>query len=358
MSYINFLFARGGYMIPKDSFYIEHKENLKEAHIDPVEQNQSKVSKQVDKCKFIILSGTSTSGKSSIMSAFCKNNADATQLGVDDFATEIGTPNLIKNNLPDDYKVLSEAFLDRHLLEVCNPDAPIVSLLQMRPDLFKPDASQEQRNAAIELLEKRGEGSFSARYMQVFNDPILNSKEAHFNAVLEKFKEDKTVIFDTCFPGEFFTFMKDNGIKVEEKVQHILVYLPLDALLERAEGRNKAAISEGRFADVRTLIGVMGSFMEHYVPVKKEKDVTVAKITRDEIKQLFNKYSKQIEKENEGREDKLTFNYMLAHFGFSDATDQVSITTKFRVPQEIFNTSNQEAADVAHQLSNNEFKKL
>lgn len=313
-------------------------------------------SKKVDASRMIILSGTSSSGKTSIMDALCKNQKDTVQLGADDFFDRVALPNLIKTRMPADYEVLRQAFADGDLSLVCDPGAAIDAILEKKAGLFKEGATQEQREAARLLLADKSEASFCERFKAVLRN--WNAGEEHFWGILEKFQEGKTVIFDTCYPKEFFAFLEKQGIQVEEKVHHILVYLPLQVLLERVQGRNEKAVSSGNLMDKRSLSGVLGSFMDHYRPVHQKEDIKVDRLKRPEIVSMFNRYEEEISEENKKNRVPVTLESFLSHFGFTDGVNEVDITTEFKIPQGILRTMNQTPSESAYQLRKNTFTRL
>jgi hypothetical protein len=313
-------------------------------------------SKKVDSLKFIMLSGTSSAGKTSIMNALCKHQNDAVQLGIDDFFEQIALPNLIKAKLPQDYEVLRHAFADHILSLVCDPGASIDEILEKRPGIFREDSFPEQRALARALLADKTEGSFCHRFKAELRN--WDPTEEHFLALLEKFHQGKTVIFDTCSPNEFFTFLNKHGIQVEDKVNHILVYLPLQVLLERVHGRNDKAEISGNLKDKRSLTGVIGSFMDHYRPIQNRSDVKVDRIKQSDIVALFDRYAEQINEENKRNRVPVTLESFLSYFGFTEGVKEVGITTKFHIPQGILSTKQQTPSESAYQLRTSKFTKL
>jgi GTPase SAR1 family protein len=323
----------------------------------PISDSNLAIAKKVDKCRFIILSGTSSSGKTSIMSAFCRNQQDKVRLGVDDFNSETYQPGLIKDHLPEDYLILSQVFEDIALFEVCNPDASIDDLLMKRPEFLKSGATAEEKEAVKNLLADRSVHSFHERFVEMVDAESDKINEPHFNAILDWFNKGNTVVFDTTSPGEFFEIIKERGVKIEATVHHLLVYLPLPTLLNRVEGRNKLAVKQGNLGNLRPVSHVMRDFTRHY-KIATESDKVVAVLKRSEIETLFNKYADQIQADKQSYGVEFTLDDFLTHFQFGEGISEVSITTDFRMPQGVLYSGAASASESAYQLRTHTFTRI
>lgn len=329
--------------------------------VEPTQNKCGAVAKRVDQNRMIFLSGCSTSGKTSIMSAFCSLEKNSVQLGVDDFFKDTYLPSLIKTHLAEDYQVLSLAFNDDALYEACNPNASIEEVLQRNPGLIKPEATLKEREQARSLLANRAEGSFQSRFVSLLDDQSQGSQQSHFEAILEQFKKGKTVIFDTGSTVEFFEFIHNRGIKVEDKVNHLLVYLPLTHLVQRAEMRNELATQSGELGNRRPLTQVIHDFTKHYKPAGPD-DKVVDVMKRSDIENIFKQYSPQINEGNERAKEfegpQVTLKSVLTHFGFEEGVSEVPITTSFRIPIGILLSQKHSAMQSAQSLHDHTFQRI
>lgn len=331
----------------------DHQQGVARSNID----NLAVAKKVGDFRRLIFLSGASSSGKTSIMSAFCKNQSNNVRLGIDDFFKETSLPNLIKDSMPDDYRILSDAFNDIELFEVCNPYVSINDLLEKRLDCFKQDATAEQKKAAKDLLLDE---SFRARFKKELEMRKVKEYEPHFESIFDQFEKGNTVIFDTIYPKEFFEFIQKKGILVEGKVSHLLVYLPLPVLLERAVERNEIANNSGYLGNLRSLPQVMMDFTHHY-KTAEGNDKVVATLKKSDIEEIFKKYEKELA---DKRKEDGTIEFagtkkeeFLSHFQFGEMVKEVDITTTFRIPMGILDSTSTILENANH-IRNHTWKKI
>lgn len=318
------------------------------------------VEKTVD-CSIIILSGTSSAGKTSIMDAFCRGQSNKVSLGIDDFFADTYLPKLIKNQFPEDYEILCQALEDKDLFEACNPGVSIYEILAKRPDIFRSNVTVEQKNHAIELIADKSDLSFLNRLVDVLekDEKMPLRDEAHFNEILDQFNSGKTIIFDTVSPGDFFQFIRSKGIKIEDRVNHLLVYLPLEALVDRVEKRNALSIKQGNFSNRRPIVHVLRDFQRHYKKAGLD-DKIVGILNRSDIEKIFVKYSVQIEEDNkrvnEVGDPEIKIDEFLEYFQFEEGVDKVALTTNFRIPIGVLFSQNITPSESADQLRKHTFK--
>lgn len=301
--------------------------------------------------KMIILSGTSTAGKSSIMSSFIKLNKEARECGIDDFSVE-QTARLIRTKCQTEYEILRQAVPDNKLRQLMRDGTDAFT---QTPSIFTKGSTTEQQEAVKKLISDKetyykigdmliAEGNFSGPQEHLEN-------EAHFNEIMHRAKGAKTVIIDTPVAEDFIEYLKRNPSDADMHIQRFLIYVPLPNLLERVGPRNAASEKSGDLLNIRSHANVIQQFMRNYRP-KKANEAGVDTITRKDIETLFVTYRDQIETENAKGGKPLLLADVLTHFGFTTGVDKVDITHNFQKFDGIFRTAKpgQDADTIARHL--------
>lgn len=300
-------------------------------------KNESQLKETVNKTqssanRLIFLTGTSTAGKSAIMTAFTQHGENAMELGVDDF-DEGRWSDSIKQHFPEDYDILSRAVNPKDFFKFMN--SPLNKLL------FKDESSPEERAVATKLHA-------SPEFYMKIRGALAPE---HFQKILS-FVKYKTIVFDTPNAQDFFKFLKDKHCDVP--IQRFLVYASLTTLVDRISKRNAESVDNE--VNKRRYVDVLRHFKDQYRKAEPN-EIQVDTLRKGDITTVFKQHSITIGAENSDSDEQyqITEKKFLEHFGLdpSDSDEKtVSITTnEIEKFQGIFRTTTQSADEIAKQLN-------
>ncbi len=307
--------------------------------------------------RLIFLSGTSTAGKSSIMTEFAKRHENAVELGTDDFEEQHRAA-LIAKHFPKEYAILSQVIEDKKLFRFLF--SPLDVIKKHPEEFFKnspePKTAAEKeallalRNAALSLYET----PFYKAVDVLLKKHKATQDEEHFKAILDLSAKGKTVIFDTPNAAGFLEYLKSHPHHAP--VQRFLVYVPLTELVKRLPGRNEQAEATGNVYNRRQYIDLLNQFKHQYRKAEPAADIPVGTLKREDVEKIFKDNEQAIEaenmsaRENSRAEQVVVKDQFLKYFGL-DAQSEVPITCDFQKFDGIFHTATQTAAASADQLS-------
>jgi hypothetical protein len=321
--------------------------------------------------RIIFLSGTSTAGKSSIMSAFAKLENNAIELGTDDFE-EARCATLIKTHFPAEHEVLSKAVDDKNLYRfIYSPPDDI----KARPELYFRESitplQMKEREAVIVLNES---ATFFTDIDQMLRKAKSTQDNEHFETILSKSREGKTVIFDSPNVNGFFEYLQ--GKPHDAPIQRFLVYVPLTELVKRLPGRNEQSEKTGNLPNKRQYIDLLNQFKNLYRKAEGT-DIRVDTLKREDIDRIFSENETEINSENSSAIERGRIDYavdkeeFLKYFGFEpsdlevqiglppEGLEKVHITkTEIQRFDGLFRAATQPAVVTAHQLSIHTWEKL
>lgn len=320
--------------------------------------------------RLILLSGPSTSGKSSIMREFQDRYAKtAVALGCDDFAQD-RYAELFKKHEPFSkyYAVLTKVIDDKYIEQFIYSTH---QNLRKNHAMFKKGSTKEQQEEALALKDKfpfadDGADGNVFSVMSKANDSDLKSRgdlqdRAFFDAIVSHYDEGRrTVIFDTPNADGFIAHLqkKFGDTYKDLPLQRFLVYVPLTALLGRLEKRNADASKTGNECEKREYTVVLDQFARTYRK-KGENDILVDVLKRKDIEKVFKDYEKEIAEENKNRgSNPLTQEAFLTRMGFDSNCTEVAITTDFQKYDGIFRTALQNPTKTVEQLASHTWEKL
>lgn len=324
--------------------------------------------------RIIFLTGTSTAGKTSFMRAFMElDEKSIAAIGCDEFA-EDRYADLLAEKFPDQYAILDKA-IGRKFMEQFIRSPP--EMLRANGALFTKECDTTEKQEAIFALKDKfpfadNEEDYKKgnvfKEIDLMNDLIPGSHKgekqdlAHFEKILSTYDAGKkTVIFDTPNSEGFLEYLKGKYGDAYKKIplQRFLVYVPLDALMDRLPKRNEEATRSGHVFDIREPISVLEQFMRTYRK-SSTGELHVDMLKRKDIVAVFQKNQTTIAEDNKSRvgrgQDPITLESFLQHFGFESGIDEVSITNDYQKFDGIFRTANQSPATCAKELSDNTYE--
>ena len=317
------------------------------------EKNESLIKGTVNKTqssanRLIFLTGTSTAGKSSIMTAFASHAENALELGADDFR-ETRCAELMKKHFKADYAILSEAVDDKNLFRLINSHPDFV---EKNPHLFfKASSTSEQREAAFSVYKPQ---KFYDDIQNMLTSNKASQDEEHFSTILSQAK-NKTVIFDTPNSMDFFNYLKEHPC--DKPIQRFLVYAPLPELIRRLPGRNAVSEQTGNEVNKRQYIDILKQFKDLYSKAEPNQ-IEIATLKKKDITAIFKQNGTIIDQENANAkdDDRINENDYLKHFGLdpldSEETEVPITMNKLEEFQGIFRTGTHQPADVTAQQLN------
>ncbi|MBA3721472.1 MAG: hypothetical protein H0W88_03630 [Parachlamydiaceae bacterium] len=307
--------------------------------------------------RLIFLSGTSTSGKSTIMRSYAQSSSNRKELGTDDFE-ETRCASLIQKHCPEEYAILSQAIENKDLYRFLftPPD-----FIKSNPNLFFKAGSTDSQKAEVFSLNDSKEFFPKITSMLKKNKPTQDKE--HFETILNDSRKGISVIFDTPNAAGFFEHFKEASHDI--RVERFLVYVPLSDLVKRLPGRNAEAIKTGNFPNQRPYIDLLNQFKNMYRKAEPDEDA-IDTLTREEVRKIFADNKKDIEDENKNViENGRSFYTIeeeeyLKHFGLTEPGSRVKITsvTDYRSFNRIFRTATETPDLSLTQVSSHSWKEL
>lgn len=301
--------------------------------IEDVAQKASNVYSEATSGEIFLLTGSSSAGKTSIINLFSKETG-AEPLGADEYDDMI----FFKKRYPDDYKILKNVISDeseilRAIFTGKLPELPEDSIV----------TSEEQESADAYIASLR-----DSDFAQHFSEALM---EDHFKTILEAARAGKTIILDTLHTKPFFNFLREENYT--DKVTHLMIYLPLETLVERVKVRNRDPSNH------RDIGMVLNDFQRLYRPRESIDEPVVDTITRETIMGIYEDNEAALRSERERGFRPCPRDEYLKLFGFTDGVDNVEITSTLNARfSGIFHTAFQETHEIIHQLKDRAWEKL
>ena len=309
--------------------------------------------------RIFVLIGTSTAGKTSIIQELCKD-PEWHEMGIDltlfsAIAKHIKDCKLGDYQLlADDYALLAEAIED---IDIAN--AVLVNTVKYKDNI--PQAVKKKADEALVRIKERKD-----QIMKSF-DPKDLETEMH-DAVIEKFKEGKHVIFDYWSPEPFLEYIQKNNIILPVNIG--LAYCSFQILLDRVKERNINALKNNDEANWRSPLNPLKHFTNLYGPADPadlEEKKVLETINRQQAENNFEEayqltldyFAKSNPDERlkiESKHDKLKIKF-LAKLGFSNPdVKNVHIAPRFKEYQMVFHTATTLPEESSRYIQNLKFK--
>lgn len=311
--------------------------------------------------KLIFLSGTSTSGKSTIMREYAKSRDNTVELGTDDFE-ETRVASLIKTHYPEEYNILSQAVDDKSINRFLFYTPR--DLVESKPELFfKPESSVSEREAAIAL---NYDSDFQPKCSDLLKTLKKDQDKEHVETILDHLDRGVSVIFDTPNEDNFYKqFEQFSKAPHRVNVERFLVYVPLGDLINRLGVRNADSISTGNLSNQRQNIDLLNQFKSTYRKARPGEAV-VDILKKEDIEKIFEANRKDIDNENKNMQEQGNTAHVveqeayLEYFGLTPLSPEVGITTitDYKKFDGIFRTANQSTESSIKQLSTHTWERF
>ena len=256
--------------------------------------------------KITIFLGTSTAGKTTLIEQ--QKNIEPHSLNYDlDYRSHLAGDKLIKKYAPEEFQAISEVTQQRiiNVAGECNDHLK-----------FQPKTSTEQQEKAKRALIRLKENMIREDFPKFPSEPVMIEKI--FYEIVRHSQERKSVIFDAIGIGQIYNFLNTN---IVAPVEVRLLFCPLSTLSKRIEIRNKKAIEEGQFSNMREGFPLW-QYTRLYHAKQSSDEPTLEILKRAQAEAAFHQHlSNEIEKKP----------IFLQRLGFtSPEIEQVEITSRFK----------------------------
>lgn len=224
----------------------------------------------------VVLAGTSTAGKSSVIKAIKQYESDRLEDGVDLRALSIDLKNL-EMLCPREIAILKT---------VLNNSLSIPKAIFDAERSWKKGISSKEMIEAEEAIQriKKIADSISPEEHAALLLSSLNSELEMFDDAFEHSRRGKNVIFDVLNIETFVQHKIMRGFNGPLRI--VLIYCPFHALSSRMEKRNKEAVERGEFGDQRIGAFPLLQFSEIYTEKTKQQK-PFERLTRVKVIKTF-----------------------------------------------------------------------
>jgi hypothetical protein len=301
----------------------------------------------------VVLVGTSTAGKTSIISELIKQKPEIIERGIDSAWVSIPLNYLNKNHSKE------MAFLER-MIEPTKDDIGnygyILSYIDPpgREPKFKKDVSVREKEQYQEVVKRLNDslcegipGDTSEKYAHSIITCMMDE-------IILEAKQGRPIACDILQVNEVAL----ETLKIQlPSVKFALVYVPFQTLAERVITRNNEAISEGNFGNARPGVFPLEQFTKLFRP-RNESDLDseiVQKLTLGQVKHaidtVFENSKTFLESHSPESLDRLekdtalSRSIILAKFGFKEGDDAdkvVELTPSYKGYHMLINTAHGE----------------
>jgi len=330
--------------------YVNHSNKMEEPLSDEKKITHSQLQKIIDNSfqtqfkdyahfgqygmgDLVVLVGTSTAGKTSIIRALKELESNRIEDGVDlrFFATALKI--IIQYN-PNEVEILRKVMKTPFDI----PHAVHIDQRSWKTGISIEDKMEAEK--AIKQIQKT-HASFSEKEFENIDNLNRNIELEMFDDVLESTRRGKNIIFDVLNTDALAKHILMRNFNGPMRV--VLTYCPFKVLSSRMERRNTEAVASGELHNQRIGDFPLRQFSEVYT--KKEKGQrTFERLTRDQVIRAFDenfdkgiaarherdlsngrvpKSPEEILREKEERRD--TF---LNNLGFKEGVDAVEVSPK------------------------------
>lgn len=220
----------------------------------------------------IVLIGTSTAGKSSIISELTKQKPGMVEYGLDLAYTNIPMA-FLNTNHAEEMDFLRQV-IEPRAEDIKDPGRIVDYIARGKKPDYKADVSSEERNRCTEMIKKLNESLVKA----VPGDDIIHLM---MDQVMIDSKRGSPVVFDVLHVDQV---AKHILIKEHPSIKIALVYVPFQDLAVRVIGRNDQAVKERDFNNARPGLFPLEQFTSIFRPKRDDKEEVVQKLTLKEVK--------------------------------------------------------------------------
>lgn len=216
--------------------------------------------------KIVVLIGTSTAGKTSIINALRKLKPDFREDGIDLRCMQILLKTIQKTN-PDEYGILKKTMKGPL-------DIPKAAYGKERN--WKEGVTAQEKEKAEEAIGRVSKPNYCSLFQ--------NLEQEMFEDLFTHSRRGGNVIFDLLNIDSLFRHIMAR--RFDGPIQAVLTYCPFHVLSSRMEKRNKEAIESGEFSNLREGEFPFMQFSELYGP-KKEGETSLERLTRSQVTKTF-----------------------------------------------------------------------
>jgi len=292
----------------------------------------------------VLLIGTSTAGKSSIISGLIQHESRFLETGVDQAGVRILLEFFEKHH-PDEMQHFKE------ILDINEPGLILDMIVGGLPPTFNNKATPSDKEQFSQEVQKM-KATYDNYFPPDSDGPWAMLENMMLDEVLLHAKSGTPVIFDALKTDSIATHVLFRDPAVKPKI--VLVYCPFQDLSARVINRNKEAVASGNPGDVRAGVFPLEQFAALFKPKESDDDPVIQTISKKDAEEavgtLFD-LSVQFQKDHspirlEGKdllkERETKIQAILSKLGFEqdDPPDKVSeLTPRFNGYNIIINTS-------------------
>lgn len=288
--------------------------------------------RQYDMGDIVVLVGTSTAGKTSIIKALLELEPDRLEDGGDlrSYATNL--------------KVMTKYNRDEIdiLLNVMRTPLDVAKAVESQERSWKSGVSPQEQQEAEEAIKRihRAGDSFSKEEKADIRGAFQNIELEMFDDAFERSRQGKTTIFDVLNIDALAQHVLLR--KFKGPLRAVLTFCPFHVLSARMEQRNREAVENGELSNQRIGEFPLMQFGEVYTQ-RGRRQMTLERLTREQVVQSFDdNFDKGIESaleraRQQGRqltledilqEKKDSREKLLKNLGFTEGVDVVEIAPK------------------------------
>ena len=315
----------------------------------------------------VVLVGTSTAGKTSIVKALKQLESDRLEDGGDLRCDAINLKFMTKHN-PDEIEILRK---------VIRTPLDIPKSIGSKERSWKIGVSLQEKleaEEAMQRIQKTGD-SFSAKEKEDLNSAFQNRELEMFDDAFEYSRRGGNIIFDVLNIDVLAKHVLMRNFDGPMRV--VLTYCPFHVLSSRMEQRNKEAVESGELSNQRIGEFPLMQFSEIYTQ-KEKGQRSFERLTREQVTQAFdenfdrgttaNREAARLEgrkfpspKEILKEKEKLRADF-LKNLGFKEGIDVVEVAPKNQDFYHLFINSNHlipgESAKIIHSGTHQRYQRL
>lgn len=301
----------------------------------------------------VVLVGTSTAGKTSIIQAIKQLESDRLEDGADlrYYATDLKV--MTKYN-PSEIEILRK---------VMKTQLDVSKAVGSTERSWKIGVSLEEKSEAEDAIQriKKTRDSFSAKEKEDIQNSFQNMELEMFDDAFEYSRRGGNIIFDLLNIDVLAKHVLMRNF--DGPMRGVLIYCPFHVLSSRMEQRNKEAVERGELSNQRIGTFPLMQFSRMYTQ-KEKGQVAFERLTRKQVTKAFNEnIDKGIEAARiEGRklpsaeqlaiDKKELLAEFLANLGFKEGVDVVKVAPKNQQFYNLFINSSKllpnESAKIIH----------
>lgn len=286
----------------------------------------------------VVLVGTSTAGKTSIIQALKQLESDRLEDGVDLRDSAINLMLIAKYN-PTELEILLRAM--KTPLDVSKASFS----LERQWKLGVSENEKLEAEEALLRMTKTGE-SFSAEEKKAISRFFENRELQMLDDAFEHSRKGRNVILDMLQIDILAKHVLMRNF--DGPLRIVLTYCPFHVLSSRMEQRNKEAIESGALSNQRIGAFPLQQFSEIYTQ-KENRQVGFERLTRSQVTHAFNEnFDKGIEANREtaqanelSLEKEKSLASFLANLGFKEGIEEVEVAPRMQQFYHLFINSNE-----------------